>query len=70
MKRMSLSSQLAALACLLALAGCASLSGDNEYEPTWPEPVEETRTANGAIYQAGHDIALFETPWRDAWATL
>jgi flagellar L-ring protein FlgH len=45
---------------LLALGGCAGLSGNENYEASWPAPVAETRAANGAIYQAGHDIALFE----------
>ena len=48
------------LLALAALSGCASLSGDEEYAATWPEPAAETQVANGAIYQAGHDISLFE----------
>jgi flagellar L-ring protein precursor FlgH len=55
--------KIAALTVVLTLAvslgGCA-LSGEEHYEASWPEPVPETQTANGAIYQAGHDIALFE----------
>jgi len=53
-------SKILAAAVVLALGGCGSLSGDAGYEASWPEPVAETHTANGAIYQAGHDIALFE----------
>ncbi len=51
--------------CTLLLAavlfgGCASLSKNEEYAASWPEPVPDTQVANGAIYQAGRDIALFE----------
>jgi flagellar L-ring protein precursor FlgH len=56
----SLLSKSLAAAAVLALGGCASLSGEASYEASWPEPVTETHAANGAIYQAGHDIALFE----------
>lgn len=56
----TLSSKALLLLALAALGGCASISGDQEYAPTWPEPVADTQVANGAIYQAGHDISLFE----------
>jgi flagellar L-ring protein precursor FlgH len=45
---------------LLALAGCVSKPSEPDYSATWPEAVPTTAQANGAIYQAGHDIALFE----------
>lgn len=31
-----------------------------DYSATWPEPVPAGAQGNGAIYQAGHDVALFE----------
>ena len=56
--------KIAALGAVLALgvgaSGCSSLSGDEHYDASWPEPLPEAQAANGAIYQAGHDIALFE----------
>jgi flagellar L-ring protein precursor FlgH len=45
---------------LLALAGCVSKPSEPNYSATWPEAVPTTAQANGAIYQAGHDVALFE----------
>ena len=45
---------------LLALAGCVSKPSEPDYSATWPEAVPTTAQANGAIYQAGHDVALFE----------
>ena len=44
----------------LALAGCVSRPPEPSYSATWPEAVPTTAQANGAIYQAGHDVALFE----------
>jgi flagellar L-ring protein FlgH len=42
-----------------ALAACASRAPLEDYDPPWPEePV--AASSNGAIYQAGHDVALFE----------
>lgn len=45
---------------MLALAGCVSKPSEPDYSATWPEAVPTTAQGNGAIYQAGHDIALFE----------
>jgi flagellar L-ring protein precursor FlgH len=45
---------------LVALAGCVSKPSEPNYSATWPEAVPATAQANGAIYQAGHDVALFE----------
>ncbi len=50
----------AAALCALALTGCASLSSEEGFDASWPEVVPATQAANGAIYQAGHDIPLFE----------
>lgn len=44
----------------LALAGCVTPPKEPDYSATWPEPAPAPETGNGAIYQAGHDIALFE----------
>jgi flagellar L-ring protein precursor FlgH len=42
-------------------AGCASLPrGDGPWEPPMPETPLAPSLANGAIYQAGYDIPLFE----------
>ena len=49
-----------AVSALLALAGCVSKPREPDYSATWPEAVPTSAQANGAIYQAGHDIALFE----------
>jgi flagellar L-ring protein FlgH len=45
---------------VLTLAGCVSRPHEPNYSATWPEPLPEAAQANGAIYQAGHDVALFE----------
>lgn len=43
-----------------ALAGCVTPPKEPDYSATWPEPPPTPEQANGAIYQVGHDIALFE----------
>lgn len=52
------------LAILLALGAsltaCGTLPQDPDYAATWPEEPPAATAGNGAIYQAGHDIALFE----------
>ena len=58
-RRASLRRTVAAGA-LFALAGCVSKPSEPNYSATWPEAVPTTAQANGAIYQAGHDVALFE----------
>ncbi|HKW82919.1 MAG TPA: flagellar basal body L-ring protein FlgH [Burkholderiaceae bacterium] len=45
---------------VLALTGCVMHPSEPDYAATWPEPLPEAAQANGAIYQAGHDVALFE----------
>ena len=52
--------RIAAASALLALAGCVSKPAEPDYTATWPEPVPTAAQANGAIYQAGHEVALFE----------
>lgn len=47
-------------AAALALSGCVAAPAEPDYAPTWPEPAPSQAHANGAIYQAGHDVALFE----------
>ncbi|HLS82555.1 MAG TPA: flagellar basal body L-ring protein FlgH [Steroidobacter sp.] len=44
----------------LALSACVSAPPEPDYSATWPEPPPSPTLANGAIYQVGHDIALFE----------
>src|SRR5688500_20200465 len=47
-------------AMALALVGCVTPPKEPDYSATWPEPPPAPETGNGAIYQVGHDIALFE----------
>jgi len=51
------------IAALLALSGCAThrLERNSEqFAATPPEAVPELNALNGSIYQAGHDVPLFE----------
>ena len=50
---------IAALA-LFALSGCVMAPHEPDYAATWPEEPPQATAGNGAIYQVGHDIALFE----------
>lgn len=52
----------AASAALLLLAGCAHAPADYEatWEPALPGDAATAAPANGAIYQAGQDVRLFE----------
>src|SRR5687768_5401323 len=43
-----------------ALVGCVTPPKEPDYSATWPEPPPAPETGNGAIYQVGHDVALFE----------
>lgn len=45
---------------LFALAGCVTPPKEADYSATMPQPLPPASAGNGAIYQAGHDIALFE----------
>jgi flagellar L-ring protein FlgH len=47
-------------ATLLTLSSCVSPPHEPDYSATWPEAAPTQAQANGAIYQAGHDVALFE----------
>lgn len=51
---------MVALAAAFALAGCVTPPAEPDYSATWPEPPPAAEQANGAIYQVGHDVALFE----------
>jgi flagellar L-ring protein precursor FlgH len=44
----------------LALSACVSAPPQPDYMPTAPEPMPSQTQGNGAIYQVGHDVALFE----------
>lgn len=46
---------------LLLLSGCASMQSSSEnYRPSYPPVATPPPQANGAIYQAGYSLALFE----------
>ena len=60
MRRYPAFARLAALATALLLSACATQQTMDAFpEEPWPEPTEAP-PANGAIYQAGTDVALFE----------
>jgi flagellar L-ring protein FlgH len=47
----------------LPLSGCIIMQpGVSDYAPAIPEELPDTRVANGSLYQANRDIALFENP--------
>lgn len=49
------------LAAAAALGGCAGTHGSaDSWEPTLPELATAPPAGNGAIYQAGYDVPLFE----------
>jgi flagellar L-ring protein FlgH len=50
----------ASIALCALLTGCVSAPPEPDYSATLPEPTPSAAHGNGAIYQAGHDIALFE----------
>jgi flagellar L-ring protein precursor FlgH len=50
----------AMVAAAFALSGCVTPPKEPDYSATWPEPAPTQESANGAIYQVGHDVALFE----------
>jgi flagellar L-ring protein FlgH len=52
--------RIVAVSAMAALAGCVSKPHEPDYSATWPEPPPTAAQANGAIYQEGHDVALFE----------
>lgn len=60
MNRIASLARLASLVALSALAGCVSTPRDPDYAATWPEEPPPATAGNGAIYQVGHDVALFE----------
>ncbi len=60
MKMSKRNSAIVGVSALIALAGCVTKPHEPDYSATWPEPLPAAAQANGAIYQVGHDIALFE----------
>jgi flagellar L-ring protein FlgH len=49
------------MTALLALGACATMRPAGErFAATAPEPMPSVENANGAIYQVGHDVPLFE----------
>jgi flagellar L-ring protein FlgH len=55
----SLRAALIAL-CAMSLSACVTPPKEPDYSATWPEPPPPATQGNGAIYQAGHDVQLFE----------
>jgi flagellar L-ring protein FlgH len=49
-----------AVAVVYLLAGCSGAPRIENFDATWPEEVPVVANASGSIYQAGHDVALFE----------
>jgi flagellar L-ring protein FlgH len=52
--------RIVSVSAFAVLAGCVSRPPEPDYSATWPEPAPTQAQSNGAIYQAGHDVALFE----------
>jgi flagellar L-ring protein precursor FlgH len=50
----------AGVAVVYLLAGCAAAPRVDNFAATMPEDVPVAESSNGAIFQAGHDVALFE----------
>jgi flagellar L-ring protein precursor FlgH len=50
----------AGCAVVYLLAGCATEPHIDQFAATLPEEVPVAEASNGAIYQSGHDVALFE----------
>jgi flagellar L-ring protein precursor FlgH len=46
----------------LSLSACITAPHVEDYKATLPEELTEAETSNGSIYQANHDVALFENP--------
>ncbi|WP_116811810.1 flagellar basal body L-ring protein FlgH [Steroidobacter cummioxidans] len=53
---------LVMLSAAFVLGGCVTPPKEPDYSATWPEPAPTQAQSNGAIYQVGHDVALFENP--------
>lgn len=45
---------------LLLLSGCATMQSPSEYRPSYPPVATQPLQTNGAIYQVGYSLALFE----------
>lgn len=60
MSKVNIQSRFIAAGALVVLAGCVSRPSEPDYTATMPEPAPTAAQANGAIYQAGHEVALFE----------
>jgi flagellar L-ring protein FlgH len=50
----------AGVALVMLLAGCATARHTDAFAATWPEELPREQNANGAIFQAGYDLPLFE----------
>ena len=46
----------------MLLQACVSAPYIDDYSATWPEEPVSSIDSNGSIFQAGHDVALFENP--------
>ncbi|MGE0189014.1 MAG: flagellar basal body L-ring protein FlgH [Steroidobacteraceae bacterium] len=53
----------AGAAWLVGMTGCSMLRPETaDYAPVMPEEVPDVQVANGSLFQAHHEIALFENP--------
>jgi flagellar L-ring protein FlgH len=48
------------VALVFLLSACSAGRREDPFAATWPEEVPQVQSANGAIYQVGHDVQLFE----------
>jgi flagellar L-ring protein FlgH len=44
----------------IVFAACDTIPEPAHYDAAWPEIAEPSAASSGAIYQSGHDVALFE----------
>jgi flagellar L-ring protein precursor FlgH len=50
----------AAVALVLLLGGCMTPPHHQDFAASWPEELPRDAPSNGAIFQAGYDVPLFQ----------
>src|SRR5687768_13130264 len=50
----------AGVALVMLPTGCATAPHTDTFAATWPEDLPREQNANGAIFQAGYELPLFE----------